>query len=139
MEYLKQYESWLNIITILSFALISFHSDPFYYWRTNETFKLKRWQFSVNGFGIFFTWILQMFHMGRTPKYGLYIEVFKKVSKTFLNFFLTFIFLFVGFLGAFLVLFPANRGFEELSPLTFVKILVMMVSYLYTLGLFLRA
>ena len=71
-----------------------------------------------------------MFHMGRTPKYGLYIEVFKKVSKTFLNFFLTFIFLFVGFLGAFLVLFPANRGFEELSPLTFVKILVMMVKLL---------
>lgn len=129
MEYLKQYESWLNIITILSFALISFHTDPVYYWRNkDEKFMLKRWQYSVNGFGIFFTWLLQMFHMGRTPQYGLYVEVFKKVSKTFLNFFLTFIFLFVGFLGAFLVLFPSNRGFEEITPLTFVKILVMMVS-----------
>ena len=128
MEYLKQYESWLNIITILSFALISFHSNPFILLDNKETFKIKRWQYSVNGIGIFFTWLLQMFHMGRTPQYGLYVEVFKKVSKTFLNFFLTFIFLFVGFLGAFLVLFPANRGFAEISPLTFVKILVMMVS-----------
>jgi hypothetical protein len=128
LTYFREYESWLNIAIILSFALISFHQNPFLY-RSSEV-TLERWQYHINGFGVFFTWLLQMFLIGRVPRFGLYVEVFKKVSWTFLGFFGAFFFLFVAFAMAFIVLFPDHRSFVHPSPAALVKVLVMMLGEL---------
>lgn len=127
-QYLKEYESWLNICTSFSFILISFHNNPFA-WKENNI-EMGRWQYHVNGIGVFTTWLLQMFLIGRVPRFGLYVEIFKKVSKTFINFFLAFVFLFVAFACSFLALFPEHRAFSSSSPAVLIKVMVMMLGEL---------
>ena len=53
------------------------------------------------------------------------MEIFKKVSTTFLNFSLAFIFLFVAFALAFIVLIPEHQAFSD--PAAFIKVLTMML------------
>lgn len=88
---------------------------------------MGRWQYHVNGIGLFTTWLLQMFLTGRMPRFGLYVEIFKKVSLTFLNFYMAFLFLFVAFACSFLALFPEHRAFSSTSPTILIKMMVMML------------
>lgn len=53
------------------------------------------------------------------------MEIFKKVSWTFLNFFFAFIFLLVAFTLSFVSLLPQHRAFED--PASFIKVIVMML------------
>lgn len=128
LAYIREYESWLNVVIIVSFTLVSFHVNPL---GTNgEKVGVAGWQYHANGCGVFATWLLQMFHIGKVPRFGKYVEVFKKVSWTFVNFLLAYIFLFVAFALGFVVLFPNNAAFEEPYPAVLVKVLVMMLGEL---------
>ena len=92
----------------------SFHTNPLT-WNEKEVPELKIWQYHINGFAIFCTWVLQMLIVGRIPRFGIYVEVFKKVSTTFLNFALAFLFLFVAFTLSFVALFQDQLAFNYAS------------------------
>ena len=62
-QYFYQYESWLHIATKVSFILTSFHSNP-YSWESNPV-VISHWQYHVNGFALFLTWLIQMLIIGR--------------------------------------------------------------------------
>ena len=104
-EYFKKLENILNIATLISFPLISFHTDPIRKW---DSVALQKWQYHINGCAIFFTWVVQMLLIGRIPRYGIYVEVFRKVSKTFMNFILAFFFLFLAFTLSFVAFFDTG-------------------------------
>lgn len=124
-RYVLTLESWLNILVIMSVGLTSFYSNPF----GNEIF-VYTWQYHTCGFGVFITWLLQMFLIGRVPRYGKYVEMFKNVSKTFFHFFVAYIFLFVSFAVSFFILFPETPAFNGVFPAALVKVLVMMLGEL---------
>ncbi|XP_040577124.1 uncharacterized protein [Lepeophtheirus salmonis] len=121
-RYLREYESLLNVFIIIIFLLISFHSDPF-----SETIVLSAWQYHAAGFGVFSTWLFLMFLIGKVPRFGKYVEMFKTVSKTFLDFLIAYVFLFVAFVLTFYLLIPSHVAFNGSLPAAFVKVLVMML------------
>lgn len=125
-RYLVTMESFLNALVILSVLLITFYVNPF----QNENISVYRWQYHACGFGVFITWLLQMFLIGKVPRFGKYVEMFKTVTKTFSNFFVAYIFLFVSFAVTFYILFPSQAGFKEVFPAAMVKVLVMMLGEL---------
>lgn len=120
-SYFKDFEAWLDIGINIAFLLISFHSDPF----SKTGFKVSEWQYHVNGFAVFSTWLMQFLLIGRIPKFGLYIEVFKRVLVTFMNVLMTFIFLLVAFTASFVVLLPNSKALSDVW--SGVKILVLML------------
>ncbi len=123
-EYPRDYENWLHIVTNICFFLTSFHTSPLH---NDEPIVLAKWQYQANGVGVFCTWLLQMFIIGRIPRFGLYINVFKKVLLTFLNVLATFFFLFVAFATSFVALFPEHRAFAATPASALIKVLVMML------------
>ena len=123
-KYFKELESWLHLVTFISFPLISFHNNPFD-WTSTIVPELRWWQYHINGFAIFCTWVLQMLIVGKIPRFGIYVEVFKKVAKTFINFATAFFFLLVAFTLSFVVLFQEKLAFTH--PSVVVKVFVMML------------
>ena len=119
-NYFKTLDSWGDIMCNLCFILTSFHSDPF-----SEYVQMAPYQYFVNGFGVFFAWVVQMLKVGRMPQFGLYVEVFKTVFWTFLNVMMTFFFVYVAFAVSLVVLFPKVPSLNSLSVL--IKVLVMML------------
>ena len=125
-QYLQNFESWLNIAVNVCFIITSFFIAD------SEEAGPAEWQYHIIGFGLFFTWVLQTLIVGRMPQVGLYIEIFKKVLKTFLTVFIAFACLFVAFATSFLVIFPPSFSNNNLSHLklpfgAFGKVLVMML------------
>ncbi len=51
-RYFREWESCLNMLTIVSFPLISFHQDPF----SEDEVKFVAWQFHAAGVGVLVTW-----------------------------------------------------------------------------------
>ena len=123
-KYFKEVESWLHLVTFISFPLISFHNNPFD-WTSTKIPELRWWQYHINGFAIFCTWVLQMLIVGKIPRFGIYVEVFKKVAKTFISFSAAFFFLLVAFTLSFVVLFQEKLAFKH--PSVVVKVFVMML------------
>eukprot|EP00095_Tigriopus_kingsejongensis_P001890 maker-scaffold287_size221780-snap-gene-0.24 protein:Tk01890 transcript:maker-scaffold287_size221780-snap-gene-0.24-mRNA-1 annotation:"transient receptor potential channel pyrexia" len=123
-RYFKELESILNLLTILSFPFISFHFNPF----QSDAPKwpsFASWQFHAAGIGVLITWILQMFLIGKVPRFGKYVQMLMNVGWSFFNFFVAYFSLILGFGLSFVVLFPKEVSFMEAlsSP---IKILVMM-------------
>merc|ERR1711902_167499 len=76
------------------------------------------------------TWSLLMLLYGRIPSSGIYVEIFKKVMRTFMKFFLSFSSLIVAFATSFFILFQNHRSFAKIDLSFAVKILVMMMGEL---------
>jgi len=132
-KYLTQFESYLRFVTYFSFPLISFYFNP-WYWEHKEVPKMFVWQYHVNGVGLFCIWIIQLFIMGRIPRFGIYIEVYKKVARTFINFTTAFISLFIAFILAFVPFFQDHHAFGH--PSVVFKVFVMMLGEIEYDGLF---
>ena len=129
-QYVRSIEGLLNIGTILSFVLVSFHQDPISRnWSTDPP-EFSRWQYEICGCALFLTWFLLMLLFGRFPKFGIYLEIFKKVFWTFVKFFFSFLSLIFAFATSFFILFQNHRSFAKIDLSIFVKILVMMMGEL---------
>ena len=74
-DYLSKWDSYIDLILIFSFPLISFHQDPFV-----EMFEMKLWQFHLAALGSFLTWLQMMFHIGKLPKFGKYVQMLRSVK-----------------------------------------------------------
>ena len=111
--YVREWESVLNALTIASFPLISFHSDPFHADERGHEIEMTSWQFHAAGVGVLTTWILQMFLIGKVPRFGKYVQMLHNVGWSFFNFFVAYFALIVGFGLSFVVLFPREVSFRE--------------------------
>ena len=118
-------EMFLNLFVIVSFCAMGFSTYPF-----QEKLELSH-IFEFNAVGLFVIWLLMMFLIARLPKFGIFVEIFKNVSWTFLQFLFAFGSLFFAFLFTFIVLFP-NLPFYN-GPGAVVKLLSMtMGNYFIT-------
>ena len=126
-EAAKCYHGWKKYATnpinsipaflIISFGFISFHDNPF-----SGKIILMRYQYHVACFGVFFTWVYQTIQMQNMPKFGLYIQMLKKVSRTFFTFLLAYSFLFSAFAISFYILFPGAPSFDVNIGAAFIKV-----------------
>ena len=120
-RYLGRSDSYINIFLILSFFLISFHEDPF-----EEKVSLGLWQFHVAALGCFLTWLQMMFYVGKLPRFGKYVQMFRTVAGGFVDFMVAWISLIMAFAISVMIMFPHNDAFSNL-PFTVVKLFVMML------------
>ena len=71
-RYFGKWDSYIDIVLILSFFLISFHGDPF-----KDKIYIGLWQFHVAAIGWFLTWLQMMFYIGKLPRFGKYVQMFR--------------------------------------------------------------
>ena len=71
-DYFSKWDSYIDLIIIFSFPLISFHQNPFV-----EVFSMKLWQFHLAAFGCFLTWLQMMLLIGKLPKFGKYVQMLR--------------------------------------------------------------
>ena len=72
-HYFLKLDSYVDIILIVSFPMISFHCNPFY----PEQLSLQLWQWHMAAIGCLLTWIQMMFLVGKLPRMGKYIQMFR--------------------------------------------------------------
>ncbi len=109
-RYFREWESVLNLLTIASFPLITFHQNPF---SPTQEVSFRAWQFHAAGVGVLVTWILQMFLIGKVPRFGKYVQMLINVGWSFFSFFVAYFALILGFSLAFVILFPREVSFTE--------------------------
>ena len=71
-RYFGNRDSYIDLLLILSFFLISFHGDPFH-----DKISMGLWQFHVAACGCFLTWLQFMFYIGKLPRFGKYVQMFR--------------------------------------------------------------
>ena len=128
-RYWENPESIIDILLIFSFPLISFHQDPW-----SEIVTMKGWQFQLAAVGCFLTWIQMMFFIGKMQRFGKYVQMFKTVTFSVLQFMFAWLFLLLAFIFAFVILFPHYVAFE--NPGVVIKVLIMMFAEIDYEGLF---
>ena len=134
-DYFSKWDSYIDLILIFSFPLISFHEDPFV-----EVFSMRLWQFHMAAAGCFLSWLQMMFLIGKLPKFGKYVQMFRSVRENFgvrffhvlptfrtvaygvFNFLIAYVFLLVAFAVSFMIIFPQSDAFQIL-PTAVVKVL----------------
>jgi hypothetical protein len=113
------------MLTIVSFPLISFLHDPFH----PKGIVLFSWQYHVAALGVISVWVLNMFFVGKIPKFGKYVQMLIAVGSNFFNFFVAYFSLVIAFSLCFVVLFPTETSFSDFLTAP-IKVLVMMTGEL---------
>ena len=70
-QYLLKFDSYVDIFLCVSSPLISFHGNPF------NNFSMNLWQWHLASLGCLLTWIQMMFLVGKLPRFGKYIQMFR--------------------------------------------------------------
>ena len=128
-RYWENPESIIDILLIFSFPFISFHQDPW-----SDIVTMKGWQFQLAAVGCFLTWIQMMFFIGKMQRFGKYVQMFKTVTFSVLQFMFAWLFLLLAFIFAFVILFPHYVAFS--NPGAIIKVLIMMFAEIDYEGLF---
>ena len=71
-RYFRKWDSYIDMALIISFPLISVHSNPF-----SAEIVVARWQFHTAAIGCFLTWLQMMFFIGKLPRFGKYVQMFR--------------------------------------------------------------
>ena len=101
------------------------HSDPRKCFQ-GKKMEVYKFQHHAAVWGIFATWFQMLLYMERTPKFGLYIHMFRKVAKTVLRLFWAFLSLLAAFAFTFYLLFPSHYAFSNDLPSVFVKVRIFI-------------
>ena len=121
LRYFRYPDSYIDIFLIISFFLISFHEDPF-----QESHQVSLWQFHIAAIGCFLTWLQMMFYIGRLPKFGKYVQMFRTVAQSVTEVMVAWISLLLAFGSSFMIMYPHNKSFSNFG-FTIVKLFVMML------------
>jgi len=116
-SYFRKWDSYIDIALIISFFLISFHSDPF-----QDNVVLGLWQFHVAAVGCFLTWLQMMFYIGKLPRFGKYVQMFRAVAIGVLHFMIAYSPLIIAFAVSFMIMFPNAEAFS-MFPYAIIKVM----------------
>jgi len=84
------------------------------------------WQFHVASVGCFLTWLQMMFYIGKLPRFGKYVQMFRAVANGVIHFMCAYAPLIIAFATAFMITFPDNEAFS-MFPVAIIKLFVMML------------
>ena len=77
--YFKKWDTYIDLSLIISFLFISFHVNPF------EDFSMGLWQWHLAALGCFLTWLQMMFYIGKLPRFGKYVQMFRYYTTRICN------------------------------------------------------
>ncbi|CAG9813072.1 unnamed protein product [Phaedon cochleariae] len=118
--YVKEWENWLQLMIVLSvFCCV----QPTYHMNVQKDVFI--WQHHVAAISIFLAWVELMMIVGRFPMFGLYIQMFTRVSINFGKFMLAYFCLFIAFSLSFGVIFGNYPAFNDLKWVL-LKVIIMM-------------
>merc|ERR1719219_1693545 len=125
-KYFSKWAGFRNIGIITSIILVV-HKGP-RDWRRPTNLSLERWQYHLAAFTCMLLWLEMLMLVGKIPKFGKYIHMFKSVSMKMLEFFTSYLWLAIGFMMMFIILFSCERSLKIANfPGALVTILVMML------------
>ena len=143
-KYFFKLEGFRNFAIIL-FIILVVHKGP-KNMRREQRLSLERWQYHLAAFTCMLLWLEMLMLVGKIPKFGKYIHMFKyvfilqyfsrflqpstsrSVSMKMLEFFTSYLWLAIGFMMMFVILFSSERALNiENFPGALVTILVMML------------
>ncbi|XP_011255508.2 uncharacterized protein LOC105250869 [Camponotus floridanus] len=110
--YAKRWENWLQCSVIMASIIILIPPE-------------RQWQHHVAALGILLAWIELMIVLGYFPMFGLYIQMFTRVSINFFKFLAAYFCLIIGFSLSFCVLHGNYKSFAD-PLLSMLKIIIMM-------------
>jgi hypothetical protein len=125
----------LNLLLIISFPLISFYDNPYVENKQDDAITFKPWQSHVAAIGIMTTWVINMIHVGKIPKFGIYVQMLLAVGSNLFNFLVAFYSLVIAFALSFVVLFPSQASLNNFLTAP-IKVLAMMTGELEYNSLF---
>ena len=122
-----QFDTWVHLF-IAVMACICLSLEPLYHTQTpKKEITVYKFQHHAAVWGIFATWFQLFLYMGRTPTFGLYINMFIRVARTFLRLIWAFLSLLAAFTFTFYLLFPSHFAFDNDLPSVFVKVINLKV------------
>jgi len=120
-NYFLRLDAYINIFIIVSVFLICHQGQP-----QLTNYKLKRWQFHVAVFSCLLLWVEMTFLVGKLPRFGKYVQMFRSVTMKMMEFSVAYGCLAIGFMMAFMILFSSDEPFNKF-PGTLVSVFVMML------------
>ena len=70
--YFRNLDSYIDLSLIISFLFITFYEYPL-----NDKFEMYLWQWHLSAIGCFLTWLQMMFYIGKLPRFGKYVQMFR--------------------------------------------------------------
>merc|ERR1712126_54145 len=122
-EYLRSPDAYGNLIIIilsLVVTMVPSTNAPDY-----THMRITRITYYSASLVTFFIWLEMMYMVGRLPRFGKYVHMFGSVSMEIARFMVAYIFLLIGFMMSFIIIFSDQEPFKKF-PAMFVKVLVMM-------------
>ncbi|GAB1869847.1 Transient receptor potential channel pyrexia [Camponotus japonicus] len=110
--YTKRWENWLQWSVIVASSIILIP-------------PARQWQYHVAAVGILLAWIELMMVIGRFPIFGIYVQMFTRVSINFFKFLAAYFCLLIGFSLSFNVLHNNYKSFTD-PLISMLKIVIMM-------------
>ncbi|GAB1869851.1 Transient receptor potential channel pyrexia [Camponotus japonicus] len=110
--YTKRWENWLQWSVIVATSIILIP-------------PARPWQHHVAAVGILLAWIELMIVIGYFPMFGLYVQMFTRVSINFFKFLAAYFCLLIGFSLSFNVLHGNYKSFAD-PLLSMLKMIIMM-------------
>ncbi|CAG0916835.1 unnamed protein product [Notodromas monacha] len=108
LDYFKQPE---NIFQLVTFVLVLLTS-PY----PNAPPKFRRYQHHLSAACVLIAWTQMMVFVGKTPRMGIYIAMFKQMAQVFIQFVLIYIWIIVGCALALFILFVESGEQNGYNP-----------------------
>ena len=126
LKYFAIPDSYLVMTIIVSFFLCMYHGNHF-----QDSHAFHWYQYHAAAWGTAATWIEMMFLMGKTPQFGVYIEMIRKVTRSILHLFIAYGFIFVAFTTSFYLLFPSHFEYQSNLPTAMTKVFMLPHLFLF--------
>lgn len=120
-HYFIRWDAYRNIFIIISVFLICYQGQP-----KQGHYELQTWQFHVAVVSCLLLWVEMTFLVGKLPRFGKHVQMFRSVTLKMFEFFIAYGCLAFGFMMAFMILFSSAEPFNKF-PGTLVSVFVMML------------
>ena len=107
------------LLIIISFLMCMHHSNPF-----QEDFTFRWYQYHFAALGTLLTWLEMFCIVGQTPRFGVYVEMMKTVTRSIFHLFIAYFFIFVAFAASFSIIFPSHFEYQANIPTAITKVVL---------------
>jgi hypothetical protein len=119
-SYFKTPDSYLVLCIIACYLLFMYHHNP-----RSADFQFRWYHYHAAAMGTWCTWIEMMLLLGKTPKFGVHVEMFRKVARSILKLFGAYFFIFLAFTTSFFLLFPSHFEYQSNLVMALTKVFII--------------
>ena len=122
LKYFTNPDNYLVMIIVCSFFLCMHHKLCFYS-SCSKDYHLRWYQYHAAAIGTWATWMEMMLLTGKTPRFGVYVEMIRRVTRSIVHLLVAYMFIFVAFTTSFYLLFPSHFEYQSNLFVAMTKVL----------------